>query len=136
MAALKLSRGASAKTSPPTQKPRLKPASLDATGGTPAEAAARRKAAAKLPGFRQAQAAFAAAAAKAATGLLFDLSAEAAGVRWRIDNAWQDGESIERDDLTSVINAIKAISAFKPTATRGTHEGELIVGTEIGRAHV
>ena len=101
--------------------------SLDATGGTPAEAAARRKAAAKLPGFRQAQAAFAAAAAKAATGLLFDLSAEAAGVRWRIDNAWQDGESIERDQLANVIAAVKALVTAKDNAVKGTHEGELIV---------
>lgn len=132
MAALKLSRGNAAKPAP-EKKPRLKPAALEAVGGTPAELAARRKTAAKLPGFGQAQAAFAAATAKAATGLLFDLSPQAVSVRWRIDNAWQDGEPLERDDLASLIAAIKAISAVKQTATKGTQEGELIVGAEAAR---
>jgi type II secretory ATPase GspE/PulE/Tfp pilus assembly ATPase PilB-like protein len=129
MAALKLSRGTAAKPASP-KKPQLKPAALEATGGTPAEVVARSKAAAKLPGWKQARSAFAAAVAKAATGLLFDLSAEAAGVRWRVDNAWQDGEPLERDAVSNAIAAIKAISAVKPTATKGTHEGELIVGAD------
>lgn len=130
MAALKLSRGASAKTSPSTKQPRLKPASLEATGGTPAEAAARRKAARKLRGFRQARAAFGSAAAKAATALLFNLSAQTAGVRWRIDKVWQDGEAIERDQLINVIAALKALVAASATSLQGTHEGEIIVGTQ------
>lgn len=129
MAALRLSRGTAAKPASP-KKSRPKPAALEATGGTLAEVAARSKAAAKLPGWKQARSAFAAAVAKAATGLLFDLSADAAGVRWRIDHAWQDGEPLERDDLASMIAAIKAISAVKPTATKGTHEGEFVVGTD------
>ncbi len=129
MAALKLSRGPSAKTSPPKKKPRLKPASLEAADGTPEEAAARSKAAKKLPGFRQAQAAFAAAVAKAATGVLFDLSAQAAGVWWRIDNAWQNGDPLERDAVSNVIATMKALVAAKPTAI-GTQEGQLIVRAE------
>ncbi len=132
MAALKFSRGSAAKPAP-EKKPRLKPASLEVAGGTPAEVAARRKAAAKLPGFGQAQAAFAAATAKAATGLLFDLSPQAAGVRWRIDNAWQDGDPLDRDALANAIAAIKSLAAVKPTATKGTQEGELIVGSEAAR---
>lgn len=133
MAVLKFSRGRSAKTSPPQKKTKLKPAALEAVGGTPAEVAARRKAAGKMPGFRQAQAVFAAAAMRAATGVLFDLSAQAASVRWRIDNAWQDGEPLERDDLTSLIAALKSLSAVKPTATKGTQEGEFIVATGDAR---
>jgi type II secretory ATPase GspE/PulE/Tfp pilus assembly ATPase PilB-like protein len=129
MAAFKLSRGTAAKPASP-KKPRLKPASLAAAGDTPAEVTARSKAAAKLPGWKQARAAFAAAVAKAATALLFDLSAQTASVRWRIDNAWQDGDPLERDALANVIAAIKALSAVKPTTTKGTHEGELIVGTD------
>lgn len=132
MAVLKLSRGPAAKAGS-EKKPRLKPAALEAAGGTPAELAARRKTAAKLPGFRQAQAVFAAAAARAATGVLFDLSTQAASVRWKIDNAWQDGEPLERDDLTSLIAAIKSLSAVKPTATKGTQEGEFIVATGDAR---
>lgn len=128
MAALKLSRGSAAKPAP-EKKPRQKPATLEAVGGTPAELAARRKAAAKLPGLKQAQAAFAAAAAKAATGVLFDLSPQAVSVRWRIDNAWQDGDPLERDAVSNVIATMKALVAAKPAAV-GTQEGQLIVRAE------
>jgi type II secretory ATPase GspE/PulE/Tfp pilus assembly ATPase PilB-like protein len=130
MATLKLSRGKSAETPAPKKKLQLGTASLEAAEGTPAEAVALRKAAAKLPGFQLAQAAFAAAAVKAATGLLFDLSAQTASVQWRIDNAWQAGEPLERDALASMITAIKSLSAVKPTATKETLEGELIVGAD------
>jgi type II secretory ATPase GspE/PulE/Tfp pilus assembly ATPase PilB-like protein len=129
MAAFKSSRGAAAQATS-EKKRRLKPASLEATGGTPTEVAARRKAAGKTPGFRKAREAFAAASAKAATGLLFDLSTQASGVRWRIDNVWQDGEPIERDHLASLIAAVKALVTAGATAMQGTQEGEIIVGTE------
>lgn len=125
MAALKLSRGTAAKPAS-EKKPRLKPAALEATGGTPAEVVARRKAAAKLPGMKQARGAIAAAAAKAATGVLFDLSAQAAGVRWRIDNAWQDGDPLERNVLTNVIAAMKTLVSSKPLA-QSSQEGELVI---------
>lgn len=133
MAAPKFSEGTSTTKSPPKKKTQLKPASLEAVGGTPEEAAFRRKSAAKLPGFRQAQAVFAAAAEKAATGLLFEFSAQAASVRWRIDNAWQDGDGHERDHLINIIAAIKSLAVFTPTATQGTQQGEFIVGTHGDR---
>ena len=59
MAALKFLRGKTAAALPVgKKKTRLKPATLVASGGTPAENAARRKTAAALPGFRGAGAVF------------------------------------------------------------------------------
>jgi type II secretory ATPase GspE/PulE/Tfp pilus assembly ATPase PilB-like protein len=125
MAVLKISRGTATKPAS-EKKPRLQPASLEAAGGTPAEVAARRKAAAKLPGMKQARAVMAAAAAKAATGVLFNLSPQAAGVRWRIDNAWQDGDPLARDVLANVIATMKTLVSSKPLA-QGTQEGALVI---------
>ena len=128
MAALKFLRGKTAAALPVgKKKPRLKPATLVASGGTPVENAARRKAAAALPGFRGAGAVFGETLAAAATAVLLEQAGESVGVRRRIEGGWQEGESLGREAGAAVIAALKALTAVKPGSTKEGQEGEFVV---------
>lgn len=128
MAALKLFRGKDAAASPAgTKKLLIKPATLDASGGTPPENAARRKAAAALPGFRGAGTVFDGALAAAATAVLLEQAGESVGVRRRIDGGWQEGEPLGREAGAAVIAALKALAAVRPGVTKEGQEGEFVV---------
>ena len=128
MAALKFLRGKTAAAPPGGKKQtRLKPATLVASGGTPAENAARGKTAAALPGFRGAGAVFGETLAAAATAVLLEQAGESVGVRRRIEGGWQEGESLGREAGAAVIAALKALAAVKPGGTKEGQEGEFVV---------